>query len=277
MYQKIGTAAQFIEGKTSLRPTVGIVLGSGLGDFVQSLKESVAIPYTQIPHFRPPSVEGHEGQLVIGKIGPVAVAVMQGRIHFYEGASMAEVVFPIRVLKAFGVKNLILTNAAGGINANFRPGDLVIIKDHINLLGQNPLVGANIPELGPRFPDMTHAYRPELQKILQKAGKAHGLKLKSGVYLAVSGPTYETPAEIKAFKRLGADMVGMSTVPESIVANHMGMNVAGISCITNKAAGISKTKLSHQEVKEVALKVKDKMAALLQAATLLIALDRGNK
>jgi len=208
-------------------------------------------------------VEGHEGCLILGEIEGVSVAVLQGRTHGYEGVPMDKIVFPIRVLSILGIENLILTNAAGGINHQFNPGDLVDIKDHINLLGTNPLVGPNIQELGPRFPDMTRAYNPALRAILKEAAKEVGFEIKAGVYCALLGPTYETPAEINMLRVLGADMVGMSTVPEVIAANHLGVKVCGISCITNMAAGIKDEKLSHDDVKDQAKKVMQLFSNLL--------------
>ena len=221
------------------------------------------MPYADIPHFRKVSVAGHAGRLVLGQVGAVTVAVLQGRYHFYEGHDISDVVFPVRVLAKLGIKSLLLTNAAGGIGKGLQPGDLMVIRDHINMLGVNPLRGANDERLGPRFPDMSAVYDPEFQDLIAAAEKEIGLKAKKGVYLALSGPSYETPAEIRMLAALGADAVGMSTVPEAICARHMGLRVAGISCITNLAAGISAQPLSHQEVTETAERVKGDFIRLL--------------
>ena len=264
MIAQINVAADFICSKTSLRPKIGLVLGSGLGSLTETIENPVTIPYNQIPHFRQTSVEGHQGHLLIGKIEGVPVAVMQGRIHFFEGATWAEVIFPTRVLGKLGITTLILTNAAGGVNTKYRPGDLVLIDDHINMMGDNPLIGANINEFGPRFPDMTYAYDPELKKVILKTALKLKKKMKKGVYAAVRGPSYEAPAEIRMLRKIGADLIGMSTVPEAIAANHMGLKVAGISCVTNMAAGILKQKLSHDEVKLEANKVMAYFSKLLR-------------
>ena len=264
MYDHIETSAKFIKSKTKLEPKIGLVLGSGLGAFVDAIQDKCVIPYSEIPHFKTTAVEGHEGKLILGKVAGVAVAVMQGRIHAYEGHSQDEVVFPTRVLGTMGIKTLILTNAAGGINSFFRPGDLVLIDDHINLMGRNPLVGPNLAKLGPRFPDMTEAYDTGLKEILLATAKDMGYHLKRGVYAGLLGPTYETPAEIRMLGIIGSDMVGMSTVPETIVANHMGIRVAGISCITNMAAGIHKEKLRHEDIKDQAMRIMHNFTRLLQ-------------
>ncbi len=264
MYEKLKSAANHIESVKKSCPKVGIVLGSGLGSFIDSIEDAVNIPYDEIPFFHKTSVEGHEGRLILGKINGVEVAVLQGRLHAYEGYDMEEVVFPIRTLATLGVESLILTNAAGGISDNFKSGDLVIISDHINLMGKNPLVGPNLNELGPRFPDMTKAYPHELQDILFESGKQNGVELKRGVYAGVLGPTYETPAEVRMIKTLGGDMVGMSTVPESIAANHLGLKVCGVSCISNMAAGIENVELKHEDIKEQALKVMELFTNILK-------------
>lgn len=255
MYEKLGAAVKKIETYKKTPPKVGIVLGSGLGAFVDSVEEQVIIPYKEIPHFRECTVEGHTGRMILGKVSGVDVAILQGRLHAYEGLPMEEIVFPTRVLATLGAQQLLLTNAAGGINQDYTPGDIVIIDDHINFMSANPLIGPNINELGPRFPDMTYAYNLKLREKIREAAKEIDYNIKSGVYVGVLGPTYETPAEVKMLGIMGADMVGMSTVPESIAANHLGVEVVGLSCITNMAAGISKTKLDHSEVKEQALKV----------------------
>jgi purine-nucleoside phosphorylase len=265
MLTKIEEAYKYIASKIAKEfiPETGIVLGSGLGDYANTLKNRVHIPYSEIPHFIKPTIEGHSGQLVFGEIGVKKVVIMQGRIHAYEGHSVAEVTFPIRVLKRLGIKNLLLTNAAGGVNANLRPGDLVIIKDHINLTGMNPLVGKNINELGPRFPDMTEGYSPKFRQLIKQTAQEIGFVMTEGVYCGVLGPSYETPAEINMMRTVGADLVGMSTIHECIVGNHAGLNVAGISCVTNMAAGLNREKLTHEEVKREADKINDKLANLI--------------
>lgn len=263
MYKKIQEATDYVKSITDIKPKVGVILGSGLGIYVDQIEDKIVIPYTDIPHFHQTTVEGHQGRLIIGKVKGVDVAVLQGRYHVYEGHSLEDVVLPTRVLCLLGAENIVLTNAAGGINSAFVPGDLVYIKDHINLTGRNPLVGPNMNELGPRFPDMTQAYDLELQNLIKESAKAVGFDIKGGVYAALLGPTYETPAEINMLKIIGGDMVGMSTVPESIAANHLGMKVAGISCITNLAAGIGHEKLKHEDVKEVAKIAMKKFSDLL--------------
>lgn len=274
-FAKAEEAAAFIRGRTSLRPRLGLVLGSGLGAFGDELVDACAIPYGQIPHFPVSTAVGHSGRLVVGRCGSVPVAVMQGRVHFYEGYTLKEVTFPIRVLGRLGVCVLVLTNAAGGINRKLRARGLLLIRDHLNLQGSNPLIGPNEEQLGPRFPDMTEAYSKKLIAIARKEARKLRLRLFEGVYAAVHGPSYETPAEIRALARLGADVVGMSTVPEVIVANHMGLAVLGISCVTNMAAGISKQKISHEEVLEAGERVAKQFAAFLRA--LIPALVRGTE
>lgn len=263
MDQKLNKAAQYIQSINSTKPRIGIVLGSGLGAFVDQIKEKTIIPYNDIPYFKKTTVEGHAGQLVLGKVQGVDVAILQGRFHAYEGLEMEEVVFPIRLLKMLGISTLILTNAAGGVNLNYRPGDLILITDHLNLMGRNPLVGPNNDQFGPRFPDMSHTYNLELNNIMKSVSKGLGYTLKEGVYAGVLGPTYETPAEIKMIRILGGDMVGMSTVPEAIAANHMGLKVCGISCVTNMGAGIVEQTLKHEDIKHEALKAMDHFTALL--------------
>ena len=235
-----------------LTPKLGLILGSGLGAFADSIERAVSIDYSELPDFPTSSVHGHAGRLVLGFRGTVPIVAMQGRVHFYEGYAPWQVAFPARVLCRLGVKHLTVTNAAGGINPGFKVGDLMAITDHLNLSGFNPLVGKNIEALGPRFPDMSHAYDPTALEVLRGAAKADGVNLREGVYVSLSGPSYETPAEIRMLRTLGGDAVGMSTVPEVIVASHMGVKVTGISCITNLAAGISKHALSHDEVSETA-------------------------
>jgi len=246
------------------------VLGSGLGAVADAVTSPVFIPYGTIPHFPQSTVEGHSGRIVAGLLGGVPVVVMQGRVHYYEGYTPQQVTFPMRVLGRLGIESVILTNAAGGINSNYQIGQLVLLADHINLLGFNPLVGPNEPRFGRspvsglRFFDMTEAYSVQLRGLAQEAARAEGEALHEGVYLATSGPSFETPAEIRAFHALGADLVGMSTVPETLVARHMGMRVLGISCVTNLAAGISATQLSHQEVFEAGSRVQHQLARLFE-------------
>ena len=260
---KILEAAEHLRGKLTIKPKIGIVLGSGLGIYVDHIKNKTIIPYTDIPHFKKTSVEGHQGCLIAGDVNGVPVVALQGRLHAYEGHPMEEIVLAVRVLATLGVEYLFLTNASGGINENFHPGDLVAITDHINLSGRNPLQGPNIAELGPRFPDMTQAYDEEMIGLIQKVGKQHNVNIKTGVYCSVLGPSYETPAEIRMLRIIGADMVGMSTVPEVIAANHLGLKVIGVACITNYAAGIKKEKLSHADVKLVAEKAMVGFATIL--------------
>ncbi len=263
-YENIMEAVESIRARSPLAPRAGVVLGSGLGEFANRVADAVAIPYGEIPHFRQAGVAGHAGRLVLGTVGGVPVAVLQGRCHYYEGHDIEDVVFPVRVLGKLGVGGLLLTNAAGGIGKALRPGDLMVIRDHINLMGLNPLRGANDERLGPRFPDMSAVYDPAFQESIAAAQAALGLQPKKGVYLALSGPSYETPAEIRMLAALGADAVGMSTVPEAICARHLGLRVAGVSCITNLAAGISAQPLSHREVTETAERVKNDFIRLLE-------------
>lgn len=245
------------------KPLVGVILGSGLGAFADGFEQPVAIPYSALPDFPQSSVPGHAGRLVLGQRHGVSLVAMQGRVHFYEGYQPWQVGFPTRVLCRLGIKALVVTNAAGGINLGYRPGDLMAMTDHLNLAGYNPLVGPNDERLGPRFPDMSRAYDPGLLEVLRRAAKAERVALKEGVYASLSGPSYETPAEIRMLRTLGADAVGMSTVPEVIVASHMGVKVAGVSCITNLAAGLGTEKLSHDEVAQTANLVKDVFTRLL--------------
>src|SRR6266403_170422 len=258
-------AAKFILSKTELRPKVALVLGSGLGAFADEFETATKIPYAQIPHFPQSTAIGHAGRLVVGKVGGVAVAGMQGRVHLYEGYSAKQVAFPIRVFARMGAKALIVTNAAGGINLSYSEGALVAIRDHINLQGANPLIGPNEDRFGPRFPDMTRAYDPEFRRFVAEEGKKLKLNLHEGVYLALAGPNYETPAEIHAFRTLGADLVGMSTVPEVLAARHSGIRVLGISCVTNMAAGVTGESLTAEEVFETGARVKNEFIALLKA------------
>ena len=264
IFDRATAAAELVLARTPLRPRVAIVLGSGLGAFAEQIEGATAIPFAEIPHFPQSTVPGHSGRLVIGTIGGAAVAVMQGRVHAYEGYSSEEVTFPVRVLGRMGVAQLVLTNAAGGINPAFRQGQLVLIADHINFSGRNPVAGPNDERLGPRFFDMSEAYSARLRKLAQEAAKSMCLDLEEGVYLSVLGPSFETPAEIRAFRTLGADMVGMSTVQETIAARHMGIEVLGISCVTNMAAGIQAEPLSHEEVMETGRAVEARLAELLR-------------
>lgn len=246
----------------NFEPEIGIVLGSGLGDLADKYCD-IAIPYSNIPHFAKSTVQGHKGQLVFADINGRKVVMMQGRNHFYEGHSMSDVTYPIKVMKKLGVKTLILTNAAGAVNKSFRPADLMVIIDHINFMGTNPLIGRNDENFGVRFPDMSEVYSKNLIKIVDAAGRLLKLDLKHGVYMATTGPSYETPAEIKMARFMGADAIGMSTVPEAIVANYCGIEVIGISCISNYATGVSTKKLSHEEVIETTDKVKAKFKELV--------------
>ena len=260
---KILAAADNIRSLVSLRPTVGLVLGSGLGDYADTLEDAVKIPYSQIPNFPVPTIPGHSGALVFGRKQGREVVVMQGRIHYYEGLSQQEITLPIRVLAALGVKTVVLTNACGGVNLSFAPGDLMLISDHINYSGANPLMGPNLDSFGPRFPDMSDLYTASLRKAIREKAEAAGIPLREGVYAMYSGPNFETPAEIRMFRILGADTVGMSTVPEALVASHCGMNVVGVSCVTNMAAGVLPVKLTHEEVTETANRVRDVFTNLI--------------
>jgi purine-nucleoside phosphorylase len=264
-YTAAESSAQLILGRASLRPGVGVVLGSGLGGFADSLTDRTQIPYADIPAFPRSTAIGHAGQLVIGKSGAVPVAAMQGRVHLYEGYSAHEVAFPMRVFGRMGIRAVILTNAAGGINLHYQQGALVLIRDHINLQGANPLTGPNDDRFGVRFPDMTHAYEKSLRNVAQEEAAKLGMTLHEGVYAALLGPSYETPAEIKYLRTIGADLVGMSTVFEVIAARHMGIKVLAVSCVTNMAAGIVDQPLSHQEVMETGERVKTSFEALLRA------------
>lgn len=266
-------AAKLVLGRTPLRPQIALVLGSGLGGFADTLADSVAIPYAEIPAFPRSTAIGHAGRLVIGKAGAVPVAAMQGRVHLYEGYSAQEITFPIRVFGRMGIRAVILTNAAGGINLSYSQGALVLIRDHINLQGQNPLVGENDDRFGVRFPDMTDVYAKSYRQIARDAGSTLGMTLHEGVYAGLLGPSYETPAEIEYLRRIGADLVGMSTVAEVIVARHMGIKVLAISCVTNMAAGILDQPLSHQEVMETGERVKTTFESLLRAVLPRIAAE----
>lgn len=257
------TAPDFIQSRITVDPRIAVVLGSGLGGFADTLNNPSTVNYDEIPEWPKSTAAGHAGKFVAGEISGVPIAVLAGRAHIYEGYSAREVVFGIRTLDLLGVDTVILTNAAGGINPAYKPGDLVLISDHINLLGQNPLTGPNDESVGPRFPDMSEAYSKKLREVAREAGKAMGLELREGVYAAVPGPSYETPAEIRYLRTIGADLVGMSTVPETIAANHTGMRVLGISCVTNHAAGVVEGKLDHHEVLAVGERMKGTLSELL--------------
>jgi purine-nucleoside phosphorylase len=258
-------AAKYIFSQTKLRPKIALVLGSGLGRFADEFSSAVKIPYADIPGFPRSTAVGHAGQLVIGKVGDVVVAGMQGRVHLYEGYSVHEVVFPVRVFARMGIKAAILTNAAGGINLSFTQGCLVVLRDHINLQGVNPLTGPNDERFGPRFPDMTAAYDADFRRFAAAESRRPGMRLHDGVYAALPGPNYETPAEIHYLRAIGADLVGMSTVPEVIAARHSGIRVLGISCVTNMAAGLGEGPLVHEEVLETGTRVREQFVALLRA------------
>ncbi len=264
LYDKIIEAKNFIRNRISDGPEIGLILGSGLGALGEEVQNKTALPYRDIPDFPVSTVTGHEGRFIFGRLNGINIAVMQGRFHYYEGYSMQEVVFPILVMKALGIKKLIITNAAGGVNKAFKAGDLMIINDHINFMFANPLIGKNIDYFGPRFPEMSNAYSKDLIRITKELCTEHNIPVNEGVYISMTGPAYETPAEIKMARILGADAVGMSTVPEVIAANHGGIEVLGISCITNMAAGVAEHPLSHSEVVKTAASVKDKFETLIK-------------
>jgi purine-nucleoside phosphorylase len=255
--QLINEAAEYIKARITSAPSIGLILGSGLGDFADGLEDRVVIPFTEIPDFPQPTVAGHAGAFVIGSCQGKTVVALQGRIHYYEGHPQQVITIPVRVMALLGVKQIVLTNACGGVNLNFAPGDLMLISDHINFSGSNPLIGPNLDVFGPRFPDMSDLYTASLRRAIREKASEAGIELREGVYAMYSGPNYETPAEIRMFRTLGADAVGMSTVPEALVAGHCGMQVVGISCITNMAAGVLPVKLSHAEVVETADRVHD--------------------
>ena len=264
LYERAEHAARTVRARWAEDVRVGLVLGSGLGAFADDLEDAVSIPYAEVPGFARPTVVGHTGRLVLGKVGGVPVVVMQGRFHYYEGYSLSEVTFPVRVLSLLGVKSLVLTNAAGGLNNSLKQGSLMLISDHLNLMGANPLRGPNDERFGPRFPDMTDVYDRAFQEIA--VAEAHGvdIELRRGVYAGLAGPTYETPAEIRMLRAAGADAVGMSTVPEAIVARHSGLKVLGISCITNLAAGVLDRPIDHAEVIETGERVRETFSELLR-------------
>jgi purine-nucleoside phosphorylase len=264
LYERAEHASRIIRSRISVEPRIAVVLGSGLGGFADDFEEAVAIPYEDIPGFVRSTAQGHVGQLVIGKIDSIPVLAMQGRVHYYEGYSLEEVTFPVRTFGLLGIKTLILTNAAGGINVQLAQGALMVICDHLNLMGVNPLRGSNDERFGPRFPDMSAVYSHELQELVVEEARAINVEVRRGKYGALSGPSYETPAEITMLRELGADAVGMSTVPEAIVARHMGLEVLGISCITNMAAGISDEPISHEEVMATGDRVRATFTELLQ-------------
>jgi purine-nucleoside phosphorylase len=264
LYERAEHATRIIRARISVEPRIAIILGSGLGGFADDFDEAVGIPYEEVPGFMRSTAQGHAGRLVIGKVDTVPVVAMQGRVHYYEGYSLEEVTFPIRTFKLLGIKTLILTNAAGGINVQLTQGGLMVLTDHLNLMGDNPLRGANDERFGPRFPDMSSVYSPELQELTVEEARAIGVEVRRGIYGALSGPSYETPAEIHLLRTLGADAVGMSTVPEAIVARHMGLEVLGISCITNMAAGIGDEPINHEEVMATGDRVRESFTELLR-------------
>jgi purine-nucleoside phosphorylase len=275
-FDQADAAARYLLSRTTLRPKVGLILGSGLGAFAEELSEAASTPYSQIPSFPQATAIGHAGQLVMGKAGQIPVAVMQGRVHLYEGYTPQQVTFPVRVLGRMGVRALIITNAAGGINLEYKQGALVVLTDHINLQGSNPLVGTNDDRFGLRFPDMTEAYTKSYRQTTLAVAGTLGKMIYQGVYAALLGPSYETPAEIRYLRIIGADLVGMSTVPEVIAARHMGIKILAISCVTNMAAGIVDQPIHHEEVLETAERVRGDFVALLKAVLPEIAADVEN-
>ncbi|MCY6371035.1 purine-nucleoside phosphorylase [Clostridium ganghwense] len=261
---KINEAAKYILEKTKVKPEMGLILGSGLGAIADQIEDAEFYPYNEIPHFPVSTVEGHAGRLVIGTLEGKKVVAMQGRFHYYEGYHMQEVTFPVRVMKLLGIETLIVTNAAGAVNTSYKPGDLMLIKDHLNLSGNNPLIGKNLVEFGTRFPDMSDPYNKELREKVKGIAKSLNIELQEGVYACMSGPTYETPAEIRMVRTLGGDAVGMSTAPEVIVAVHSGVKVIGVSCMTNMAAGILDQPLDHSEVMETSAMAREKFIKLMR-------------
>lgn len=261
----IQEAAAYIRSKSDITPEIGLILGSGLGILADLIEEGVSIAYNEIPHFPVSTVEGHDGELLVGKIQGRPVIMMKGRFHMYEGYGPEVTAFPVRVMKELGVSSLLVTNAAGGVNTSYKPGNLMVLSDHLNLTGRNPLIGPNDSKLGVRFPDMSEAYSRRLRQVFKDTAAEQGLEVQEGVYAGLLGPTYETPAEIRMLRTLGADAVGMSTVSETIVARHAGIEVLGISCITNMAAGILDQPLSHDEVMETADMVRDQFLKLVLA------------
>src|ERR1043166_205894 len=263
-YSRAENAARVIRERTAVNAKIALVLGSGLGGFADEFADSVSLPYSEIPGFVSSTAQGHVGSLVAGKVGDIPVLAMQGRVHYYEGYSLEEITLPIRTFHLLGVKTLILTNAAGGVDVQLTQGALMVINDHLNLMGVNPLRGRNDDRFGPRFPDMSEVYARELQELATEGARSLGVTVRRGIYAALAGPSYETPAEIHMLRAFGADAVGMSTVPEAIVARQMGMKVLGISCITNMAAGISDTPINHEEVMETGQKVRQMFTQLLR-------------
>lgn len=263
VYDKLVKCAEIVKEKANFKPEVALVLGSGLGEYAKNMDVKAEIPYSEIDGFPVSTVAGHDGRFLFGYVNDVPVVLMKGRVHFYEGYEMTDVVMPTRIMGLLEAKKLILTNAAGGVNTAFEPGDLMMITDHISTFVKSPLIGPNLEELGPRFPDMSHVYDPKLCEKIREASQKLGISLREGVYVQCTGPNYETPAEIRMMRTLGADAVGMSTVCEAMAANHMGMKVCGISCITNMAAGILDQPLDHKEVQEVADRVKEKFEKLV--------------
>ena len=264
LYERAEHAARVVRSRTTETPRVAVILGSGLGGFADDFEDAVGIPYEEIPGFSRSTAQGHAGKLVIGKIDQVPLVAMQGRVHYYEGYSLEQVTFPVRVFKLLGIKTLILTNAAGGVNVQLSQGALMVLSDHLNLMGDNPLRGSNDNRFGPRFPDMTSVYAPELQEIVIEEAKGLNVEVRRGIYAALAGPSYETPAEIHLMRNLGADAVGMSTVPEAIVARQMDIEVLGISCITNMAAGISDEPINHEDVMATGDRVRETFTQLLR-------------
>jgi purine-nucleoside phosphorylase len=264
LYSRAENAARTIRARTAAEARIAIVLGSGLGGFAEEFRDAVRLPYQEIPGFVSSTAEGHAGSLVIGKVDDVPVVAMQGRVHYYEGYSLEEVTFPVRTFKLLGIDTLILTNAAGGIDVQLSQGALMVISDHLNLMGVNPLRGPNDERFGPRFPDLSEVYSRELQEMVIEESRAMGVTVRRGIYAGLAGPSYETPAEIHMLRAAGADAVGMSTVPEAIVARQMGMKVLGISCITNMAAGISESPINHEEVMETGQRVRGTFTQLLR-------------
>ncbi|HKL41200.1 MAG TPA: purine-nucleoside phosphorylase [Clostridia bacterium] len=263
MLEKINEAKFFVEKKLNKKPELGLILGSGLGVLANEIDNPIKIKYDEIPHFSKSSVEGHAGQFVIGDLNGKEVMVMQGRTHYYEGLSMKQITFPVQLMKALGIEKLILTNSAGGVNTGYKAGDLMLISDHINFSGNNPLIGENYEAIGPRFPDMSDTYDKALRIRIKELAKTLDIRLQEGVYMFNTGPTYETAAEVRMARIIGADAVGMSTVPEAIVANHSGMSIVGISCITNMATGILDQPLDHKEVVETADRVRETFKTLV--------------
>lgn len=264
MLQKIKVTSNYILEKTKFSTEIAIILGTGLGGLVKEINVEHSIPYSEIPNFPVSTVEGHKGQLIFGKLGGKNVIAMQGRFHFYEGYSMQEVTFPVRVMKALGIKTLFVSNASGGLNPTYKVGDLMMINDHINMFGDNPLLGKNVNELGPRFPDMSQPYNVHLRNLALKIAMQNSIELKEGVYIGVPGPTFETPAEYKMFRILGGDAIGMSTVPEVIVARHMNMAVFGISIITDSGVPGHIVEISHEEVQAIAMLAEPKMSLIIR-------------